>query len=170
MKLYGSDYRYGDADFEIPLSSMQRAGGDMPTWSFLLENVPVDTYQVVLLPFQKNWLLELPSGGRGDFELVVPELAEIVVEAVALLQDVRLVRPSSGHAEKRHVIVTELELMGERWEVELTLTSRDAMGFRMLLGRQAMRRRFVVDPGRSFLGAKAEARRRYGRTTRRKQG
>ncbi len=75
-----------------------------------------------------------------------------VVEAVAQLQDVRTVRPSSGQAEERPVIVTELELMGERWAVELTLTSRDAMGFRMLLGRQAMRRFFVVDPGRSFLG------------------
>jgi hypothetical protein len=48
------------------------------------------------------------------------------------------------------VVKTVVELMGRRWPIELTLTRRDAMGFRMLLGRQATRRRFVVDPGGSF--------------------
>jgi len=51
----------------------------------------------------------------------------------------------------RPVIVTTIEIAGKRWPIELTLTPRDTMGFRMLLGRQAIRRRFVIDPGRSFL-------------------
>jgi hypothetical protein len=51
----------------------------------------------------------------------------------------------------RPVIVATVRLDDLSWPVELNLTRRDTMGFRMLLGRQALRRRFVVDPGRSFL-------------------
>lgn len=72
------------------------------------------------------------------------------VEAEAALVDLRKVTSSSGAASLRPVILTEIELHGRRWEIEITLTRRDEMGFRMLLGRQAVRRRFVVDPGRSF--------------------
>ena len=43
-------------------------------------------------------------------------------------------------------------LAGRTWPIELALTDRDEMGFRMLLGRAAIRRRFLVDPGRSYLG------------------
>jgi hypothetical protein len=71
-----------------------------------------------------------------------------------VLRDRRRVTPSSGHSELRPVILTSIELLGRTWEVELTLTNRDEMGFRMLLGRQAMRGHFVVDPGRSFLGGR----------------
>lgn len=73
---------------------------------------------------------------------------EVVAEA--RVEEWRNVKPSSGHVERRPVIETSLELMGVVWDVELTLTRRDQMGFRMLLGRQALRGRFVVDPGISF--------------------
>lgn len=73
------------------------------------------------------------------------------VRCEAEVVDERSVRTSSGHAAVRPVVRTEIELLGERWAIELTLASRDAMGFRMLLGRQALRRKFVVDPGRSFV-------------------
>jgi len=49
----------------------------------------------------------------------------------------------------RTVIITNIALLGFTWPVELTLANRNAMGFRMLLGRQAFRRRFLVDGGRS---------------------
>lgn len=71
--------------------------------------------------------------------------------AEADLLERREVRNSGGHAELRYAILTSLEIGGVRWSIELTLTNRDAMGFRMLLGRQALRGRFFVDPGRSFL-------------------
>lgn len=71
--------------------------------------------------------------------------------ADAEVLDEREVRNSGGHAELRWVILTPVELQGYRWPIELTLTNRDVMGFRMLLGRQAVRRRFLVDPGSSFL-------------------
>ncbi len=66
----------------------------------------------------------------------------------------RLVRNTSGHQQPRPYIVTPVELMGRRWEIEITLANRDQMGFRMLLGRQAVRRRFLLDPGRSFLAGR----------------
>ncbi len=77
-----------------------------------------------------------------------------VVETEAPVCDWRRVKSSSGQSEMRPVILTAIEVLGVRWEAELTLTRRDEMGFRMLLGRQATRRRFVVDPGASYLGGK----------------
>lgn len=84
----------------------------------------------------------------------VQRKSSVVIDAEAPLHDMRHVRSSSGEAEERPVIVTTLELMGERWPIELTLTRRDVMGFRMLLGRQAIRGRFTVDPGRSYFGGR----------------
>ena len=76
--------------------------------------------------------------------------ARIVRVCEAEVADMRNVTSSSGHVTLRPVIFTDVQLLGERWKVELTLIARDAMGFRMLLGRQAVRDRFLVDPGRSF--------------------
>lgn len=63
----------------------------------------------------------------------------------------RKVRSSTGHTELRPVIRTPVSFGPHRFTIEVTLTSRDAMGFRMLLGRAAVRRRFLVDPGRSYI-------------------
>lgn len=79
---------------------------------------------------------------------------EIVCEADIL--DERWVTDSGGHKEMRPVIETTVELAGHRWPIEVTLTSRDNMRFRMLLGRTAMDRRCVVHPGRSYLSGKPE--------------
>jgi hypothetical protein len=73
------------------------------------------------------------------------------VTAEAALLDQRHVRNSGGHGELRLVILTHAELKDHRWPIELTLTNRDVMGFRMLLGRAAVREHFLVDPGHSYL-------------------
>ena len=73
------------------------------------------------------------------------------IRAECQLLGQRVVRSSGGQAETRPVVAADVELAGQRFEIELTLTNRDAMGFRMLLGRQAIRGRFVVDPNRSFV-------------------
>lgn len=73
------------------------------------------------------------------------------VTVEALLVDQRWVRSSSGKKTLRPVIATTLALAGESWPIEITLVRRDLLGFRMLLGRQAIRSGFVVHPGRSFL-------------------
>jgi hypothetical protein len=70
----------------------------------------------------------------------------------------RRVRSSTGHAERRPVIRTPIQLGQQCFDVDITLTSRDEMGFRMLIGRAALRKRFVVDPARSFLGHRARTR------------
>jgi len=70
------------------------------------------------------------------------------------LVDRRAVKPSSGESEVRLVVETTIELLGRTWPVELTLTRRDTMGFRMLLGRQALRGKYAVDPGRSFVNGR----------------
>ncbi|HEY5680660.1 MAG TPA: RimK/LysX family protein [Pseudomonadales bacterium] len=75
---------------------------------------------------------------------------ESVVRSQAKVTDRRIVRDSGGHEEERFVITTDVEMGGERWPIELTLTARDNMGFRMLLGRTAMRGRYMVDPARSY--------------------
>lgn len=80
--------------------------------------------------------------------------AHFTILAEAEVIEHRRVRSSGGHDTLRPVIVTPLELLGQRWDIELTLVSRDAMGFRMLLGRQALRGRVAVDPGHSFLAGR----------------
>lgn len=76
----------------------------------------------------------------------------------------RRVRSSNGRVETRPWIVTLVRAGGVQWPIEITLAARDEMGFRMLLGRAALRRRFLVDPGRSFLaGRPPRARRRKER-------
>jgi hypothetical protein len=84
--------------------------------------------------------------------------AHRTVTAEAELLDQRQVRNSGGQTQVRPVIETTVDLNGDRWSIELTLTNRDVMGFRMLLGRQAVRRRFLVDAGRSFLHSATESR------------
>ena len=87
-----------------------------------------------------------------------------VVAVVAKLVDQRWVKSSAGHETLRPVIETDVQLMGGRWAIEFTLVQRDTMGFRMLLGRQALRRRFVVDPGRSYLAGRGPRVKRRTRT------
>ena len=76
------------------------------------------------------------------------------VDVEARVFEYRHVRSSSGKSALRPVVITRVELFGESWPIELTLASRDEMGFRMLLGREAIRRRFLVNPGSSYYGGK----------------
>lgn len=75
----------------------------------------------------------------------------LTVEAIAPILGKRQVRNSGGQVQERPVILTTVSFGQQPWEIELTLTNRDVMGFRMLLGREAVRRRFLVDPGGSYL-------------------
>lgn len=74
-----------------------------------------------------------------------------IVNCEARVVDRRVVRDSGGREHQRYVIETKARLGETEWPIEVTLTSRDTMGFRMLLGRTAVRRRFLIDSGRSYL-------------------
>lgn len=75
---------------------------------------------------------------------------ELVRECECPVHDRRQVTDSGGHREERVVIVTDVTLAGRRWPIEITLTARDTMRFRMLLGRTAMSD-ILVRPRASFL-------------------
>ncbi|MGV2829696.1 ATP-dependent zinc protease family protein [Myxosarcina sp. GI1(2024)] len=77
--------------------------------------------------------------------------SKTTITTEAELLEYREVRNSGGVAQLRPVILTTIELGRQTWQIELTLTNRDVMGFRMLLGRQALRHHFLVDPGKSFI-------------------
>ena len=94
-----------------------------------------------ILPFQRDgelWISFEVHPLQNDRSVVVRHEAPVLEQ--------RSVRNTSGISENRYVIREELVLGEQRWPIELTLTNRDAMGYRMLLGREAMVGRVLVDP------------------------
>lgn len=73
------------------------------------------------------------------------------IRCITELVDIREVTDSGGHAEQRCVIKTPIVIGKYRWPIEITLTNRDTMRFKMLLGRTALGQHFIVDPSRSYL-------------------
>jgi len=83
----------------------------------------------------------------------IQENRKIIQSCRGLVVDKRNVKSSSGEKENRHVIRTLIVLGDESWEIEVTLTNRDSMGYRMLIGREAMKERVLIDPDASlYLG------------------
>ncbi|MDF1860209.1 MAG: RimK/LysX family protein [Verrucomicrobiales bacterium] len=76
---------------------------------------------------------------------------EVFIECDAKVVKLRSVRDSGGHEEFRPFIQVPIILGNHRWEIEMSLTNRDNMKFRMLLGRTALVNRFVVNSGKSYL-------------------
>ncbi len=87
---------------------------------------------------------------------------ELVVECRAPLKDKRQVTDSGGHREMRYVIETLIVIDTHSYLIELTLTDRDTMRFKMLLGRTALKNRAIVDPTRSFMCGKKDPELVYG--------
>ena len=81
---------------------------------------------------------------------------DIVVECHAPVKDRRLVSDSGGHNTRRYVIETQMILGHSVITAEMTLTNRDSMKFRMLLGRTAMQNNFLINPQASYLMGKPD--------------
>lgn len=97
---------------------------------------------------------ELEQGGRQRVRFKLHPIQrddETIVQCVADVIDRRMVSDSGGHREMRWVIATDVVIGPHSWRAEFTLTARDDMLFRMLLGRTAIAGRAAVDPARSYL-------------------
>jgi ribosomal protein S6--L-glutamate ligase len=103
-------------------------------------------HAINIVPFTKegvNWI-------KFDINPIQNNL-KTVIHCEALLIDKRIVKSSSGYREQRYVIQTNINIGNDNWPIEMTLTNRDSMGFRMLLGREAMSGRILVDPEQKYL-------------------
>ena len=101
----------------------------------------VDMVKFLIHPIQKNY----------DFH----------VECHAPIIDFREITDSGGHREMRYVVQSNIIIGIHQWPIELTLTNRDTMRFRMLLGRRAMQSQALVDPDASYLNGKLKASKVY---------
>lgn len=97
----------------------------------------------------------------------------LTVHCKAPLVAEREVRSSSGHTEKRPIIETSVKIGNVTQTIQLSLTNRDSMGYRMLLGREAMQGRMLIDPEKSFIQGKlteSQARTFYSENAKRSEG
>ncbi|GAB1259151.1 ATP-dependent zinc protease family protein [Aurantivibrio plasticivorans] len=76
---------------------------------------------------------------------------DAIIQCEAALHDVRTIKSSNGVSEERYVIQTPIKLGEDQWPIEITLTDRSDMSNLMLLGREGMKGRILVDPSRTFL-------------------
>lgn len=80
------------------------------------------------------------------------------IRCIAPIIDIRRIRSSNGVAQERFIIETPMAMGGRVWPVEISLTNRDEMGFRLLIGRDAISKRTIIHPGKSYLlGRKEDA-------------
>ncbi|WP_430409955.1 30S ribosomal protein S6--L-glutamate ligase [Kordia sp.] len=103
----------------------------------------------------------------------IQENKSIVVKCKAKVFDKRLVKSSSGTSEVRYVIISPVTIGNDTFEIELTLANRDAMEFRMLLGREALMQRFMVNPSETYLASNFiddEIREKYKHLIKKKTG
>ncbi|EXJ16555.1 ATP-dependent zinc protease family protein [Imhoffiella purpurea] len=100
-------------------------------------------------PFERDALLHVRFGVHP-----LQHRDDLVVHCEAPVIDRRQVSDSGGHREERYVIETHVRVGGRSWPIEVTLTNRESMLFRMLLGRTAIAGRALVDPGGSFLAGR----------------
>jgi hypothetical protein len=82
---------------------------------------------------------------------------DIVIECHAAVKDRRIVSDSGGHKQRRYVIETPLLLGPAIITAEITLTNRDSMLFRMLIGRTTLNERFMIDPSASYCQEKSDS-------------
>lgn len=110
-------------------------------------------------------ILEMSSKKYAKFVIHPLQKNESITRcAIAEVIDSRVVRSSNGHKEERVVIRSPIKIGNHYWDIDITLTKRDIMRYRMLLGREAMKS-LLVNPGKSYCQGKVsskKARLEYG--------
>lgn len=102
--------------------------------------------------FDLDLVDESDGSVKAVFEVrTVSEIAKSTHRVSLPVVEFREIRSSDGRVERRPIVRTPVRLGDTEWDIDLSLTNRDQMGFRMLLGRSALKRRYVVDSGRSYL-------------------
>ncbi len=104
--------------------------------------------------------LERRPGNKVRFEVIADHDGRHRVTVTAPIRRVSVVRSSSGHPERRYFVATEVRVGPVTKEIEIGLTSRHLMRFRMLIGRLALGHDFVIDPGRRYVATKRKKRKR----------
>lgn len=102
-------------------------------------------------------IVELERDGEAWVRFEIHPWQRSAEESVSVelpVHDWRTVRSSSGHTEVRYVVRMDVRLLDRTIGCEMTLSRRDEMGFRLLIGREALRQGFVVDAGRSYVGGR----------------
>lgn len=103
-------------------------------------------HAVNIMPFQRN------GDSWVSFDVFPIQYdGKRIIHCEAPVVDIRTIKSSTGTRESRYVILTKFQLGESSWDIEISLTNRDSMGYRMLLGREAMRGKILVDPESSFL-------------------
>ena len=75
---------------------------------------------------------------------------KIIIHCEAPVVDERIITSSNGHREHRYIILTEIKIAHQIWSIELSLSDRDPLKFRMLLGREALKKWAIIDPSRNY--------------------
>jgi len=86
----------------------------------------------------------------------------------AELLEYRRIKSSNGHYSRRPVVLTHASIGGLVWAIELTLANRETMGMPMLLGRQSLKNRFLVDPGKTYLLSERPGKKKLIKKTKKK--
>ena len=86
-----------------------------------------------------------------------PDIHDVdcIVSCSAPISDIRKVKSSNGTSEQRYVIATPVTMGDDTWDIEITLTDRSDMSYLMLFGREAIGKRFLVDPSKVFINSES---------------
>jgi len=131
---------------------------DLPELRISYLTMRVDTGAKTSSLHVDNIQLEEIEGVKWVSFDIHPDMHDVarVVRRSSKLKQTRTIKSSNGEREQRYVIDTQLCMGNQTWSIEVTLTDRSGMTYLMLLGREAMKGRLLVDPDKEYLLGKNE--------------